>query len=52
MAAYNLGGVRVANAATAVGTQSLSLNLGAQPHGAYLITVANASGTRTHKIVK
>ena len=52
VAAYNLGGVRVANAATAVGTQSLSLNLGAQPHGAYLITVANASGTRTHKIVK
>ena len=52
VAAYNLGGVRVANAATAVGTQSLSLNLGAQPHGAYLITVTNASGTRTHKIVK
>ena len=52
VAAYNLGGVRVANTATAVGTQSLSLNLGAQPHGAYLITVTNASGTRTHKIVK
>ncbi len=52
VAAYNLGGVRVANASTAVGTQSLSLNLGAQPHGAYLITVTNANGTRTHKIVK
>ncbi len=52
IALYNLGGVRLATASATASAQRLSLPLGTQPRGAYLLQIETPDGLRTHKFVK
>lgn len=52
IAVYNLGGVKLAGVKLSAPRQSVSLSMGGQPHGSYLVTLKSAEGHRTHKFVK
>lgn len=52
LTAYNLGGLAVASARTAVATRRLAVDIAAQPAGAYIVKAETPKGTQTFKIVK
>ena len=51
LAVYNMGGVKVAEAAVAHPTDALEISLQGLPHGSYIVVVKKASGTFVHKVL-
>ena len=49
---YNLGGVKLAQTTSGEGQQSISLPLGGQPRGSYLLVINGKGLNRTHKFAK
>ncbi len=52
VALYNLGGVKLSQAVTCEGQQSVSLPLGGMPRGSYLVVISGNGLNRTHKFAK
>ncbi|MBO7194325.1 MAG: DUF4981 domain-containing protein [Bacteroidaceae bacterium] len=48
---YNMGGVKVADAAASDDCESVVVDLKNLPHGSYIVAVKGSSGTRVHKFV-
>ena len=51
LAVYNMGGVKVAQAAVAHPADALEISLQGLSHGSYIVVVKKASGTFVHKVL-
>lgn len=49
---YNVGGVLIGKATASATAQSLSVAIGGQPQGSYLLRIQTPNSVRTHKFVK